>query len=171
MADDIIRPPPHDTSIARTVKKVGALPAGRTLETDPNSWYYLRANFRIKSLPYDAWYISRARTPPRRPEDKDVVVFDWRTNFALQFSPQPHEEEPGWQVWKIRDGDGLSGTYLDRKDQSFLCWGSGVDAAFRIIDDELYCGQWGTNVGYYQHDVIYLVPAFRPFTCELVKVS
>lgn len=174
MADNIIRPPSDGKPIARTIKKASALPAGRTVETDPNGWYYLKANFRVQHLPADVWYVSRARTPARNPAHKDLVVFDWRTDLALQFCPQPVEEEPGWQVWKIKDDGSRSGTYLDCKGTDFLFSASGNGTWFRIIDDELYCGQWGTNVGYAStnpHDALYLLAAYKPFTCELVKAS
>lgn len=173
MADTQVKPSADDKSIALSGKKALAVPAGKVIETDPNSWYYLKVNYKDRKGNQTTGYAFTQAYQTIAFGDY-ITLYGGPTNGTTQFSPQPADD--GWQYWKIKDNKYYSGTHLDCKATGFLYQGSGYNTWFKIVDGKLYCSYWSGAAGndYYSFMVPseeYLGMGFaNVFTCELVKV-
>ena len=151
------------------------LPSGKTVKTDPNKWYYLRANYTDKNgKPATSYAFPLGINAST--SFWDYVVFGYSPDGAgpLRFSPQP--AEGGWYFWKIQDDKANSGYHLDCKATGFLYRTNLYNTWWQIVDGKLYCSYWTTGVpagnAYYSFMVPsceYLGMGLPSFTCELIE--
>ncbi len=169
------REPSADDKPIETSGKPNALPAGKVIKTDPNSWYYLKGTYVDDN--------GKAQTGYAYPVGQNAATSFWDYvvyqpglyQGALQFSPQP--AEGGWYFWKIKDDASNSGYHLDCKATGFLYRTNLYNTWWQIVDGKLYCSYWtaGVPVGstYYSFLVSagqYLAMGLPVSTVELVQV-
>lgn len=125
----------------------GQLPAGKALETAPEKWYYLKANFVDDH--------GKAVTGYAYPVGQNAATSFWDYvvlsaggpgKSALKFKLDAPDSQ-GWQKWSIHDDDSNSNYHLSCKATGWLYRASEYDVKFRIIGGKLYCNYWKGAVG------------------------
>jgi hypothetical protein len=152
--------------------KPNPLPTGAIKKTDPNSWYYLQANY-VDNTGQNVTGYAYPVAKNASTSFWDYVVFSPVTDAPLRFQPRP--AAGGWQYWAIHDDDYNADYHLECKATGFLYRTNLYNTWWQIVDEKLYCSYWTTGVpagsAYYSFFVVagqYLKMGAAEFTCELV---
>ncbi|MGB3432134.1 fimbrial biogenesis chaperone [Achromobacter sp.] len=83
--------------------------APAVVRVDPNSGAVLRLSYTLEPLPGDReslFYLNVLETPPRNPNDTNVLTFQFRSRIKVFFRPaslRPHvQAAPDLLTWKLR---------------------------------------------------------------------
>jgi hypothetical protein len=148
MSDSQIKPSKDDKSIAETVKKAGALPAGKVIQTDPTKWYYLKANYIDGQTGKPAVGYACSVGPNAGYSFWDYVMFypgpAAPGGYFIRIQPRP--ADAGWYFFAIHDDDRNAGYHLDCKATGFLYRTSSYNTWWQIVDGKLYCSYWTVGV-------------------------
>ncbi|MBO1014519.1 molecular chaperone [Achromobacter sp. SD115] len=85
--------------------------APAVVRVDPDSGAVLRLSYTREPLPTDReslFYLNILETPPRDPNDTNVLIFQFRSRIKVFFRPtslRPHvQAAPGLLTWKLQPG-------------------------------------------------------------------
>jgi hypothetical protein len=171
-------PSADDKPIAATAKPA-ALPAGTPVKTDPNKWYYLKANYindeRKQTVPATGYAYPVAKNAAT--SFWDYVVFQSGPPTAGVLRIQPRPAEAGWFHWRFHNDQYNEDYHLECKATGFLYRTNLYNTWWQIVDRKLYCSYWTTGVPagssfrkFLVPDGQYLGMGLTAFTCDLEEV-
>lgn len=150
-----------------------SLPAGVAAEADPDTWYYLKANYLNESGQDVVGYLCPLGPNPTQSFWDYIVMRDYVVG-ACQFQLQDVDER-GWAKWLIKE----DGYHLCLKATGWYYRASAYTSRFAIVNGMLYNDYWQgaagavyrsllVSSGYYVGQDLGEREALR--NCELVPV-